>query len=299
MTAPRICMLVGLPQSVPEDNAPLLDAAFRAQGWQVQQALTDSLALCADQGVIATPVAGGAPTRLADQDLIWILGFGRRQGFLDKMQLLALVNAPFVTPPSALLLLHGKYALAGSGHGIPHPRTWASNVPSTLAQLATAQPGPCVIKPPASSFGADVRLLESAVEVETVAQRIITRYGYALLQERLPDADGEYRVLVAGDQIIGGYRREPHGPGEPANLAQGGHPVAALPEPAVLEMIRSRVLPWLREQRVGYAGLDLMAGQVLEINIINPGGLGTLRQLGKPELAHKAVQAVLAGVSQR
>lgn len=293
MSSRRICLLVGTADSAADENAPILQQAFQASGWHVEQGLTDSLGLDAEQGVIARTTIAQRAIALDDHDLIWILGFGRRQGFLDKMQLLALVAAPFVTSPQALMLLHGKYALARNRHGIPHPHTWAGNDPTALTEIAQRAGPPLVLKPPAGSFGEHVTFVDTTTELHQQAAMVIERFGYALLQRRLPGNQGEYRVLIAGTKIIGGYRREPTCAGRAGNLAQGGRASSGLPDAATLTMIRERVIPWLQEQGVGYAGIDVIARQILEVNVINPGGLGTLMELGDPGAATRVVDAIL------
>ena len=82
------------------DNVTTLPMAFRTAGWTVEQA---SHALSWIGGRTYS-----GPRVLADFDLVWPIGLGRRQDFIDRMQLLAHSGVRLVNPPAAYLLLHGK-----------------------------------------------------------------------------------------------------------------------------------------------------------------------------------------------
>ena len=93
------------------DNRERLPAAFEAAGWRAALLFHETLGLTAD-GVVP----------LAAFDLVWILGFGGREGFLDRMQMLkTLDQARFVNTVDAFVYLHGKFDLAEFG-----PKTHAS-----------------------------------------------------------------------------------------------------------------------------------------------------------------------------
>ncbi len=100
---------------------------------------------------------------------------------------------------------------------------------------------------------------------------------------------------MAGDQLLGAYERRPGTGLGGWNLAAGGSAhLTALPS-ALTAPARALGLALAREG-IGYAGLDLRDGQLLEANVINPGGLGTLAALGKPVAPDRLVEAVLRAV---
>jgi glutathione synthase/RimK-type ligase-like ATP-grasp enzyme len=289
---PQVLLLTGLPRPAPEDNAALLAPAFRARGWNVATACVDTLRL-GDRRVQATTETG-ACVPLDACALLWILGFGRRGSFLDKMQLLGAASrtVPCVNDVEAVVQLHGKYALAVGPPPFPHPETWASSEPTELVARARAGGGRWVLKPPGGSFGRDVHVVDAGdAHLEATAAALTAGGRFALLQRWLPEAaGGEHRILVAGGEPIGSYAREPR-PGA-ANLSAGGTPVPAAPDPARDDLAR-RVGSWLLARGVRYAGVDVAGGTVLEVNVVNPGGLATLRQLGEEDRCGAAVEAVL------
>ena len=289
----RILLLTALPNPPADDNAVLLEFALRNRGRDVRIACMDDLYLGGD-GVAVPTASGNLP--LADCDLIWILGFGRRETFLDKMQLLATVPTRFVNAVTALLNLHGKYPFAEASDRFPQPQTFAHRDPEMLLKQARSLGGDWVIKPPGGSFGRDVHRLHS----DDVRLPALLRAGtagdrYLLLQRYCPEVEAsEHRVLVAGGRVIGAYRRR-HGDaaGGAANLARGGVPEAAIEDPE-RDAIALRAAGWLQERGVAFAGLDLAGPWVLEANIVNPGGLATLAALGAGDRAPAVVDAILA-----
>jgi glutathione synthase len=288
---PTALLLTALPTVEPSDNATLLAPALRDRGWAVTTACIDGLRLEAG-GVV---VADDAGTRaLADADLVWVLGFGRREGFLDKMQLLARAPARvrFVNRIDAILSLHGKYPFADAGADFPQPETWAAAEAAPLVAAARAGGGRWVLKPPGGSFGRDVEVLDAADP--DLDGRIAAAVGdghWRLLQRWIPEvADGEHRVIVAGGRVIGGYRRA--AADGPANLAAGGSARIAAPD-AARDALAGRAAAWLGRRGIAFAGLDLAGPWVLEANIVNPGGLGTLRDLDGIDRAPAVVDALL------
>ena len=147
---PSICLLHTEP--APGDPAPhndnprRLHRGFADAGWSVELADHDAIRSC--NGAV---VIGLDERPLAEFDLIWLLGLGRRESFLDRMQLLTSLDpAQFVNTPQAFLTLHAKHGLPLSELGDAHPETYASNDPSWLrARIEQGgEDGPVVEWPP-------------------------------------------------------------------------------------------------------------------------------------------------------
>ena len=212
------------------------------------------------------------------------------------MQLLAGVagRVPCVNEVRGLLLLHAKYPIAGAGAAFPQPETHAATDPETLARIAAEAGGRWVVKPPAGSFGRGVAVAEAgSAELEAALGALTAGGRYALLQRWCPEArTGEHRVLVAGGGIVGSYARRPAPGAAASNLAAGGRCEPALPDPA-RDAIALRAAAVLAEQGVRFAGLDIAGPWVLEANVINPGGLATLAELGDRAAPDRLVDALL------
>ena len=264
----RIAFLAA-PGDSANDNRERLPDAFEAAGWHATLLFHESLELTAD-GVAARD-GEGRMVPLLSFDLVWILGFGGREGFLDRMQILkTLDQSRFVNTADAIVYLHGKFDLAEFG-----PETHASADVETLVTIV-ARGGRWVAKPTAGSFGRDVFLLAAGdIHCRAVFEHLTGRGAgrYCLLQRYVEEAErNEKRVVVAGGDIIGAYAKTG------GNLATGA--VARRTELDAGETaLVLRVIAHLGSRGARFAGIDLAAPYVLEANVANPGGLSTLEQL--------------------
>ncbi|MDE0052844.1 MAG: hypothetical protein OXT64_01110 [Gammaproteobacteria bacterium] len=283
----RIAFLTAPGESA-NDNRERLPAAFEAAGWRVAVLFHETLALTAD-GVAARD-AGGRAAPLAPFDLIWILGLGARQTFLDRMQLLnTLDQARFVNTADAFVYLHGKFDLAEFG-----PETHASADVDALMEIV-ARGGRWVAKPTAGSFGRDVFLLGADdIHCRAVFEHLTGRGAgrYCLLQRYVEQAEhDEKRVIVAGGQIVGAYAKTG------GNLATGAAARSTELDAAETALVR-KVVAHLHSRGARFAGIDLAAPYVLEANVANPGGLGTLEQLAGVNPAPAVVEVLVRDSSR-
>jgi len=278
---PEILFLVGDVAQARNDNHRRLPAGFRAAGWDVTILPHDAVRL--NRGVVQ--LGSHDPKRF---QLIWVLGFGRWVTFLDRMQLLRLLDQNrFVTAIDALIHLHGK--TSWSAH---LPETYVANDLAFLQSILDAG-GDWVIKPTAGSFGRDVvRIKGDDAGRAALHQFVGPEPGrYCLLQRYLPAAaSGEKRTLVAEGRIIGTYSRRP-GADFRANLAAG-----ASAEPAGLSAGEMRLVQTLARDLaasgVGFAAIDTVFPHLMEVNIVNPGGLATMASLYGEDFTPAVIDAV-------
>lgn len=261
------------------DNCQRLPAAFAAAGWKVSLCGWETLQLTSD-GVGAEERCG-ATLPLAAFDLIWLVGMGAREGFLDRVQMLrTLPQERFVNTPDALAFLHGKLALLELA-----PETHVSAHAADLLRIL-ARGGRWVAKPVAGSFGRDVHLLcGHGPDTRAVLERLAAG-GHCILQRYAPQAEtAEKRVLVAAGAIVGAYAKTG------GNLTAGGaaRRTALNDKECALAL---QVAKRLQEQGARFAGIDLAWPHVFEANIANPGGLRTLERLTGRNLAPAVVSAL-------
>ena len=276
------------------DNHRRLPAAFAAAGWEVAQVDRESLAVEAgcltaiDESVCPRD---GERTALTGFDLYLMLGFGSAATFLDRMQMLAcLPQQRFVNTPQALVFQHGKISLALACPDVPQPTSYLSNDPQALA-VRVAAGGDWIAKPPAGSFGRDVfRLCAGDTNVGAILSHLTRDGGYALLQEHLPEAEAdEVRVLVAGGEVLGAYRKRPVD--HRGNLQAGAVAVRTTLSLAA-DATLARLVPRLDGLGVRFAAVDLAGDKVLEINVANPGWLQTYETITGENLAPQVVAAL-------
>ena len=254
-------------QPASNDNAQVLPRLFRAGGWRVRKAQHRAIHR-APAGLACNDEA------LAQFDLIWPVGFGPHQGFLDWVHLLDdLPPRKLINPPSALVMKHGKAAW------IEHSAdTYMAAEPERLIATMQENPGEWVLKPMAGSFGEGVIRLASS-EHERLRQAMSQQPGaYFVLQRFLPEiAHGETRTIIVGGQIIGSYLRVPANNFH-ANLAKKALTQRTELSAAQLSLVKTLNADML-DQHIGFAAIDLVGETLMEVNIANPGGIGTLQQL--------------------
>jgi len=280
---PEIVFLVGEPTNARNDNHLRLPQGFRDAGWQVTVLPHDCVRVHAGR----LRLADFDPARF---DLIWPLGFGRQASFFDRMQILRQVDQRrLVNTVDALVYLHGKYRWLEL-----MPETHASNDVAALTRIVSSG-GDWVAKPPAGSYGRDVRLIPAGADPEPVLAAVIgaTQGGYCIVQRYVPEiAQGETRTILAGREIIGSYLRMPQRDMR-ANLSAGG-----LPEPTTLSASQRKLVQRLAEELRGagaaFAAVDTAHGYLMEVNIANPGGLATLASLYGRDPTAAAVNAIIA-----
>jgi glutathione synthase/RimK-type ligase-like ATP-grasp enzyme len=290
--APSLLLLLGGLPPGPEDNATFIHRAFAHAGWTVRALHLDTLRL-GPEGPLAADNAGTLHALKSD-DLLWVLGFGSRSAFLDKSQILQSLEGAqaFVSQPSALYLFHSKYPFPATPTPFPHPESYASRDAAWLRRQAQGG-GRWVLKPPAGSFGAEISFWDGQDPALGDALARATENGrYALLQREIEGAE-EWRILVAGDRILGAYERRPGSSRGGWNLAAGGT-AHLTPLPGDLATRAQALGLQLARAGIGYAGIDVRGGMLLEANVINPGGLATLAALGQPVADEALVSAITA-----
>lgn len=281
---PSILFLINDSAAAHNDNHRRLPGAFTEAGWHATSADHDELRWNGRSVQAGDLDAGGF-------DLIWMLGFGRRESYYDRMQLLRrLDQRRFVSPVDAYTYLHGK---------LPLDESLAEHLPQSHAAASAGyllecldNRTPWVLKPSGASFGRNVSLVHDNPEGQRAIRRLVERDGFAVLQRYVPLVEqGEVRCMIAGGKVVGSYKRRP-APGDiRANLAAGGTAethVPSKPERSLAEKVARR----LAAAGVGFAAADFVWPYLIEINIANPGGLETLESLTGTDPAPQVVEYI-------
>ncbi len=275
----KVLFLSDRPEVTTRDNVHTLPRVFAQAGWQVS---IETHALCWHHGKVYAGL-----TCLNDVDLVWPLGLGDHGDFIDRMQLLAHCGARLINSPEAYLVLHGKLMWADL-----LPPTHASNRIDDLADVLAGSACEWILKPAAGSFGREVhRLLPD--DGDLLRRTMLANPGeWFILQQHVPAISaGEHRSLLIGTEIIGSYRRVPRD-GLRANLATGGHALPGVPEGrevAVVTEVKRRLLA----RGVGFAAIDTSGSYLVEVNVANPGGLGTLNEVYARDFGAQVVTSIL------
>lgn len=304
----RIALLINEEPVFEDGNNLRFARELNNLGYQVDILLIDTLRLlggsvCADGFAWQNALDIGArfppaTTIAVDHALVWLLGLGDRRSFLDKYQLLYALPAHcrLINSLEAVMHLKSKYFLASHTNIFPNPETHASADADELIRIAREKGGEWIVKPPAGSLGVDVyRVSHDDVALEpTISQLCGTDNNrYTLLQRYVPEIErGEKRVLLAGGQIMGQYRRNAI-PGNTTNINRGASASACGLDPAERDYCE-RLARHILDMGAYFAGVDLAWPWLIEINVINPGGITTIDGLTGQDLAPGTVNAVLS-----
>ncbi len=138
----------------------------------------------------------------------------------------------------ALLAAHDKLLTTKvlQRSGLPHPRTRILHPGSSVPDWD----GPLVVKPRFGSWGRDVELCADEIalrrHLRSLEHRLWFQQHGALLQDFVPGADSDLRVVVAAGVAVGAIGRIA-APGEwRTNVALGGRRVPVEPPAAALEL---------------------------------------------------------------
>ena len=286
MTKQRRVLFLCTPTKTHNDNHTRLPQIFAEQGWQVVCEPHDALHKDAEKICVNT-------IPLDTFDLVWPVGFGPHATFLDRAQLLnTLAPTKLITSINALLGLHGKSAWLDLA-----PETLVSKEIDILCQHIQNHPGDWVIKPNAGSLGRDVALVAETDQLRAFVSNKPSQYW--LLQRYLPGIQrGETRTLICAGEVLGSYLRRPTTRMGLANLSQDGE---ASPTTLLSENLKivTEVLARLSQHHVGFAAIDTVDGYLVEVNIANPGGLGTLEKIHPSGVYREICQRLVDAINVR
>lgn len=107
---------------------------------------------------------------------------------------------------------------------------------------------------------------------------------YVMLQEFVEGVEyGDVRVLVLGGKAIGAYRRVPAEGDIRANIQAGGRPEKHEMTDREKSIIR-KIGPKILEDGIHFAGVDLIGEKLIEVNVLNPGGISNINKLYRKKL---------------
>ena len=209
---------------------------------------------------------------------------------LDFCWRLRLAGTFVVNDPEGVFRAWGRLYLADLPADV-HARTLVSRSPAQLKAFVRELGGEAVLKPLAHAGREKVfHVRRGQPRNLNAIITSITKDGYAVAQEYLPEAeDGEKRVLLLGGEPIriGGqvaiYRRLP-------GLADGEKQRPSLKHRrcafgAAEERICDLLRPKLLVDGLTFVSVDLAGGKILELNAFSPGGIHSLREIYRMDVA--------------
>ncbi len=166
------------------------------------------------------------------------------------------------------------------------PVTCISMDSGEIKAFIQEQGGSAVIKPLQGSGGQSVFVVtpDSGANLNQMIEAV-TRDGYAIAQEYLPEAaKGDLRLLTLNGrplQVDGHYacfRRYNDSGDARSNITAGGKIEMAVPDEDALRLAEI-VGPKLMRDGMYLAGLDIVGDKMMEINVDTPGGINMAEEL--------------------
>ncbi|MFO1479866.1 MAG: glutathione synthase [Turneriella sp.] len=152
-----------------------------------------------------------------------------------------------------------------------------------------------VIKPTDGFGGSAVFLLQAGDKNAAVTFETLSRMNrYVIVQEYLPKAtEGDKRILLLQGEILGAVLRLHSGDDHRNNFAAGGKPgetTVTAAERAICE----RLKPFLVENGIFFAGIDVIGEKLIEVNVTSPTCLREMQYYYSENLAAKVIHAAAA-----
>lgn len=179
------------------------------------------------------------------------------------------------------------------------PRTLITRDRDEITAFAKEHGANIVIKPLQGSGGEGVFLVRRG-DLGNLNQMIdaVARDGYVIAQEYLPEAaEGDTRLFMMNGQPLrykgkyAAFRRLRSGEDIRSNIHAGGQKAQAVIDSRALQ-IAEIVRPKLVEDGMFLAGLDIVGGKLMEINVFSPGGLGSAQSFEGVNFTHAVITAL-------
>ncbi|MDX6374989.1 MAG: glutathione synthase, partial [Nocardioidaceae bacterium] len=149
--------------------------------------------------------------------------------------------------------------------------------------------GTAVVKPVDGFAGTDVWLLEPGRCCRALAESATVGGRHVIVQEFLPSvADGNKRLFLVDGEIVGAVLRRPS-----EDDFRIGPPVATATIDAADRRIAEALAPRLVAHGIAIAGLDVIDGRLIEVNVTCPGGMHKTDALLGTDLSGDIVRRLL------
>jgi glutathione synthase len=106
-----------------------------------------------------------------------------------------------------------------------------------------------------------------------------------VVQKFLPEVrDGDKRILLVDGEYAGAVNRVPATDDLRSNMVRGGSPKETELTPREREICKT-IGPSLRARGLIFVGIDVIGGNLTEINVTSPTGIRAVKNLGGPDVA--------------
>ena len=191
-----------------------------------------------------------------------------------------LLNANLPYTSDSLIIAHDKFltAMILSAKGINVPRSYLVKREEDLKKVIDELNLPVMVKILSGSGGKGVMYVDA---LDTIANLVNVMESEVLIQEYIPSPPEDIRVIVAGDRIIGAYKRVAKEGEKRANIKLGGKPVS-VSLTQEMEEISFKAAEAIKADICAVDIVESTEGKpyVIELNL-NPGIKGMIEATGK------------------
>ena len=278
--------------------ALLLEA--QARGHRISYYTPDRLALL-NNAVFATVQPLTVRDQVGDH---FTLGEGKRTALVDFDVVLLRQDPPFdlayITTTHLLERIHPDTLVVNDpAHVRNAPEKILVNMftdlmPPTLitrdlAEIKSfrAEHGDIVMKPLYGHGGGAVfRLTKTDLNFGSLYDMFAATFREPwVIQKFLPEVkDGDKRIILVDGEFAGAVNRVPAPDDLRSNMVRGGSPKETELSPREREICRRLAEP-LRQRGLLFVGIDVIGGQLTEINVTSPTGIRAIRNLGGADVA--------------
>ena len=182
------------------------------------------------------------------------------------------------------------------------PQTWAGRDKDALIAFAERFDW-VVVKPLFHGGGETVsRTTTDRQSLEPHLDRALATWPDEpiLVQEYLPEVpeEGDKRIMFIEGEVVGCIRRIPAEGDFRANIHVGGRAVLGEIDDRDWRVC-NRVGPFLRDENIFFAGIDVLAGRLIEINVTSPTLMRDLKRVGGPDVAKLYMERLEQRLAER
>jgi len=164
---------------------------------------------------------------------------------------------------------------------VPIPSTLISTSAEKILTFQKKHAGKIVLKRLDERGGRGVLILSQNTQTARRQIKTLTDHGKipAAAQTFIRSRRGaDKRVLILDGRILGVFEKRPKRGEFRSNLSLGGSAWPTVLSPQEKRLVKN-LIPWLRKNGLAVAGLDVMGGKLLEVNVTSPAGFTDLEAL--------------------
>ena len=176
------------------------------------------------------------------------------------------------------------------------PATYVSkNIEYLLRIIEESENDKMIMKPLDGYGGSGVIIIEKSAmkNIRSLLDFYINRdrghSNYVILQEYIEGAEeGDVRILMLNGKPIGALKRVPIKGDVRSNISAGGS-VEKYKLTKADKILCEKIGEKLVRDGIYYAGLDLISGKLIEVNVMSPGTITDINKLNKVKLQEKII----------